>query len=66
MKVSPSEERQLNRDWRPGSELPPDDKPVLALCQNGEYDIASYGRLGWASHFGHGDVDCWTPLHVSQ
>ena len=37
--------REFNR-WRPVSETPTHDKPVLALLESGEYKVVRYVALG--------------------
>lgn len=58
--------------WRPVSEKPVDDKPVLALLESGEYKVARYVVIGdingvplhhWRGTGGSSKhVACWRPI----
>ncbi len=58
--------------WRPVSEKPVDDKPVLALMESGEYRVARYVVIGdingvslhlWCGTGGSDKhVVCWQPI----
>jgi len=65
--------REFNR-WRPVSETPTHDKPVLALMKSGEYKVVRYVTIGdvngvplhhWRGTGGSSKhVACWRPIVV--